>query len=83
MSSIVTVERPPDVARGLRGLLGHAPDWVTLAQFLPDDWKGDPQRRRSATAAHFAAALELAKQGTVQISQTDSFAPLRLRATPT
>jgi len=67
----------------LRGLLGYAGDWVTLTSFLPDDWKGDPTRRRSATAAHFAAALELAKQGTVQITQSETFAPLRLRVKPT
>jgi segregation and condensation protein A len=66
----------------LRGLLGYAGDWVTLTAFLPDDWKGDPTRRRSATAAHFAAALELAKQGTVQIAQSETFAPLRLRVKP-
>ena len=66
----------------LRGLLGYAGDWVTLMDFLPDDWKGDPVRRRSATAAHFAASLELAKQGVVTLSQSDTFAPLRMRAKP-
>jgi segregation and condensation protein A len=66
----------------LRGLLGYAGDWITLSDFLPDDWKGDPVRRRSATAAHFAAALELAKQGAVQITQSETFAPLRMRVKP-
>lgn len=63
----------------LRGLLGASVDWITLSDWLPDDWRRDPMRRRSATAAHFAAALELAKQGAVQIRQTDTFAPIRLR----
>lgn len=66
----------------LRGLLGYAGDWVTLTDFLPDDWKGDPVRRRSATAAHFAASLELAKQGVVTLGQSETFAPLRLRVKP-
>jgi segregation and condensation protein A len=63
-------------------MLGYAGDWITLADFLPDDWKADPVRRRSATAAHFAASLELAKQGMITLSQTDTFAPLRLRVKP-
>lgn len=77
--NVYTMEQALD---RLRGLLGYAGDWVTLMSFLPDDWQGDPMRRRSATAAHFAAALELAKQGAVQISQTETFAPLRLRVKP-
>ncbi len=77
--NVYTMEQALD---RLRGLLGYAGDWVTLMDFLPDDWKGDPLRRRSATAAHFAASLELAKQGAVQIQQSGTFAPLRLRVTP-
>lgn len=78
--NVYTMEQALD---RLRGLLGYAGDWVTLSDFLPDDWKGDRDRRRSATAAHFAASLELAKQGLVQIQQADTFAPLRIRVTPT
>ncbi|MDP2086088.1 MAG: ScpA family protein [Gemmobacter sp.] len=77
--NVFTMEQALD---RLRGMLGYAGDWMALMAFLPDDWKGDPQRRRSATAAHFAAALELAKQGSVQLSQSDTFAPLRLRVKP-
>jgi segregation and condensation protein A len=39
----------------------------------------DPKRRRSATAASFAAALELAKAGKVRIRQSETFAPIQLR----
>ena len=77
--NVYTMEQALD---RLRGLLGYAGDWITLMDFLPDDWKGDPVRRRSATAAHFAASLELAKQGLVQIQQAETFAPLRLRVSP-
>ena len=64
----------------LRQVLGLSEDWVTLQDFLPEEWREDQARRRSATAAHFAATLELAKQGVVQIQQTETFAPLLMRA---
>lgn len=64
----------------MRGLVGFAGDWVDLAVYLPEGWRTDPQRRRSATAATFAASLELAKQGRVELKQAETFAPIRLRA---
>jgi segregation and condensation protein A len=50
-----------------------------LSTYLPDGWGDDPQRRRSATAATFAASLELVKEGKAEIRQSDVFAPLELR----
>jgi segregation and condensation protein A len=35
--------------------------------------------RRSATAAHFAAVLELAKRGQVDLRQGETFAPIQMR----
>ena len=67
----------------LRGLIGFAGDWTDLASYLPEGWGGDPSRRRSATAATFAASLELAKQGHIEIRQTDTFAPISIRRKPT
>lgn len=66
----------------LRGLIGYAGDWTGLADFLPEGWEDDPQRRRSATAATFAATLELARQGRLELSQAGTFAPIRLRRRP-
>ena len=63
----------------LRGLIGYAGDWTDLADFLPEGWSAQGARRRSATAATFAASLELARQGRIEIRQTDPFAPIRLR----
>ena len=63
----------------MRGLIGLAGDWTTLERYLPDDWSTDPQRRRSATASNFAAALELTKAGKVEIRQSELFAPIELR----
>lgn len=63
----------------LRGLLGWQGDWFSLMEYLPEDWRTDPARRRSATAAHFAASLEMAKQGLVELRQTETFGPLHLK----
>ena len=73
---IYTMEQALD---RMRGLLGYAGDWADLTSFLPDGWNISPERRRSATAAHFAAILELAKRGQVQLRQSEVFAPLLVR----
>lgn len=83
--------RPLHLARGpvytmeaalerMRGLIPAAIDWTLLAAFLPGDWAVDPQRRRSATAASFAAALELVKAGRLDLRQDAPFQPIFLRA---
>ena len=61
-----------DAIDRLRGLVGHVPNWQTLQDFLPDDLK-DPLVRRSAMAAHFAASLELAREGLLEIRQNGTF----------
>ena len=66
----------------LRGLIGHAGDWTELAAFLPEGWADDAPRRRSATAATFAAALELARQGRIELHQKGTFAPIAIRRRP-
>jgi segregation and condensation protein A len=63
----------------MRGLIGTAIDWVSLSAWLPDDWAVEPERRRSATAASFAAALELVKAGRLELRQDRAFAPIYLR----
>ena len=63
----------------MKKLIGHAMDWETLESFLPEGWDTDPKKRRSATAATFAAALELVKEGKMEIRQLENFAPLSLR----
>ena len=63
-------------------LLGVALDWMELREFLPvgeGDW-ADLRLRRSALASSFLAALELAKQGKVELEQDEVFGPLRLRS---
>lgn len=64
----------------MRGLIRFAGDWVELAAWLPAAWSGSPTRRRSAAAAHFAAALQLVKEGALDLRQEGVFAPIRVRA---
>lgn len=73
---VFTMERALD---RMRGLLGTAMDWTELAAWLPEEWRLCPRRRRSAMAATFAAILELAKRGEVEILQDGTFQPLYLR----
>ncbi|MEE4119210.1 MAG: ScpA family protein [Paracoccaceae bacterium] len=63
----------------LRGLIGFAGEWSDLTSYLPPGWEVDPARRRAATAATFAASLELAKEGKLQLRQADTFGPIQLR----
>lgn len=63
----------------MRGLIGYAGEWTDLSAYLPEGWTADPARRRSATAATFAASLELAKQGQIELRQTETFAPIAIR----
>ncbi|MFO1141273.1 MAG: ScpA family protein [Amaricoccus sp.] len=65
----------------MRGLLGTGIGWTELAAFLPEDWRGAPERRRSATAASFAAALELVRSGRLELRQEGAFRPIWLRPT--
>ena len=62
----------------VRHLIGFAGEWTSLADFLPDGW-GDGERGRSATAATFAATLELAREGKLEIRQAENFAPIAIR----
>ena len=63
----------------LSSLLPGASDWTSLQAWLPEGWRGAPNRQRSAMASTFAATLELAKQGQIELRQSDTFAPLHLR----
>ncbi|PIE14391.1 MAG: segregation/condensation protein A [Rhodobacterales bacterium] len=63
----------------LRGLIGFSGDWTDISSYLPEGWESDPVKRRSATAATFAASLELAKEGKIELRQSETFAPIQLR----
>ena len=63
----------------MRGLVGYAGDWTELSSYIPEGWEIDPARRRSATAATFAATLQLAKEGQIDMRQGETFAPIQIR----
>lgn len=74
---VMTLEQA--IAR-VSSIIGTQLDWAALQSFLPDDARGN--YRKSALASSFVAALELAKQGKLEIRQKSPFAPLYLRAVP-
>jgi segregation and condensation protein A len=63
----------------MRSLIGFAGGWADLTSFIPEGWDLHPMRRRSSTAAHFAAMLEMAKAGQVDIRQGETFAPIQIK----
>jgi segregation and condensation protein A len=69
-----------DAMEHLARFVGRVPDWCELMAFLPDELRGGPLGR-SALAATFAATLELAKAGRVELRQDRTFGPLYLRST--
>lgn len=58
-------------------MVGGRLDWAALESFLPPGMDGT--LRRSAVASSFVAALELARQGRVELMQDAAFAPLMVR----
>ncbi len=58
---------------------GVASVWTTLTSFVPEN-AVDPLFARSSIASLLTSALELAKQGKVEIRQDDNFRPIYLRA---
>lgn len=74
--TILTME---EALAGLRALIPMSVDWAMLSSFLPEGWQVEPKKRRSAMAASFAATLELAKRGEIEIRQEGTFSPVFIR----
>ncbi|PJI90158.1 segregation/condensation protein A [Sphingomonas koreensis] len=72
---VMTLE---DAIARVSSLVGERIDWSTIESFLPAEAEG--LYRKSALASSFVAALELAKQGRVELRQKSAFAPLYLKA---
>ncbi|MGA0346352.1 MAG: segregation and condensation protein A [Alphaproteobacteria bacterium] len=68
-----------DALERLRLMLGKTPGWTVLSSFLPNDIS-EPLVWRSALASTFAASLELAKSGQIEIQQGQTFGPMYLRS---
>ncbi len=71
---VMTLE---DAIQRVSELIGQRIDWSTIESFVPEGASG--LYRKSALASSFVAALELAKQGRVEIRQKSAFAPLYLK----
>jgi len=67
-----------EAAERLGRMLGIAIDWQTLEAFLPAGLT-DPTKRRSALASTFVAGLQLAKDGQIELRQSERFGPIHLR----
>ena len=63
----------------MRKMLGFSEEWNDLMSFLPEEWQNEPKRVRAATAATFAATLELVKAGSIELRQSETFAKIELR----
>jgi segregation and condensation protein A len=68
-----------DALERLEQFVGQVPDWRELVTFLPAEWL-DGGSRRSVLAATFAATLELAKSGRLELRQDRVFGPIYLRS---
>tara|TARA_B100000315_G_scaffold259491_1_gene315758 strand:+ start:459 stop:1298 length:840 start_codon:yes stop_codon:yes gene_type:complete len=69
---------PDDAVKRIMGMIGKFPDWAALDQFLPIELRGDIISR-SALASTFAAALQMTKEGKMQMRQGGSFEPIFVR----
>lgn len=78
--NVMTMEQALD---RMRGLIGYSGEWTTLVSYLPEGWDSSPTRVRSAVASHFAASLELAKAGTIELRQHGTFEAIEIRKSAT
>lgn len=67
--------------RRLAALLGGIAGWTPLARLLPRESR-NPLEARAELAAAFAASLELAREGRIELRQAAPFAPIFLRPGP-
>ena len=70
---------PTDAVKWLKNMVGAMPDWQDLSHFLPEKLKGDIVSR-SMLASAFVAALQLTKEGQLQIQQREVFGPIMIRS---
>ena len=69
-----------DAYQRLSQMLGSMPEWETLEGFLPRAAGAENEAvTRSGLASTLAASLELAREGRLQMRQTEPFGPIYLR----
>ena len=62
-------------------LIGIAEDWSCLDEFLLQ-YVVDPSQKATVFASSFAAALEMVREGAMELNQKQAFAPLYFRKRP-
>jgi len=65
----------------LERLIGVSTDWGSIDQYLLE-YLVEPAMRTTILASTFSAALEMAREGQVEIGQTEVFAPIFIRRKP-
>lgn len=73
-----TVWSLKEARASLERLVGITEDWAALDEYLLA-YVPDPSQRATVMASSFAAALEMVRDGTMDISQKEAFAPLYFR----
>lgn len=70
-----------DAIQRLRGLMGEMKEWASLFSYIPHQIQGGLVTR-SAIASVFAAGLEMARSGDIQLRQGTAFGPIYVRRDP-
>jgi segregation and condensation protein A len=68
-----------DALLRLSKLVGQLPDWQDMFALLPPEIK-DSLVYRSAVSSTFAASLELARQGRLELRQSGTFQLIQVRS---
>ena len=76
-----TVWSLSEARASLERLVGMADDWSNLDQYLMT-YVIDPSQKATVFASSFAAALELVREGAVDLHQKEAFAPIYFRRKP-
>jgi segregation and condensation protein A len=76
-----TVWSLAEAREAIERLVGRSFDWSPLDQYLIE-YLVEPSLRPTVLASSFAAALELVREGRLELHQHEPFAPLYLRARP-
>jgi segregation and condensation protein A len=74
-----TVWSIKEARQRLEALIGAGTgEWLALSQYF-EQYLGSPDIARTAVASSFGATLEMAREGLVEISQAEPFAPIYVR----
>jgi segregation and condensation protein A len=81
--SSMTIERPQvfameDALVRLQRMVGEVPEWTRLEKFLPKEFS-QGKNARSGVAGTLAAAMELVREGVLEVQQLVPFGPVFIK----